>query len=481
MRFESRPWPRGQLRARARMAMPSRSGPQGPWRAREPKRSARRRRRRNQRAVAKVQGRSVIGLLPVPCLGPRTVETKTKKDDPPRESYWTAPIGAKDLDVTSGISGKGLEGASIAVDARIIQVPGIGFHTYLKATVRCLLEMKARVCLLTNFPTASYEELFPAAEWVGFGSRRNLVWEQYELPRFLRKRQFELYWAPANNGMPFLPLKQTWTISTTHDLVPLRLPRLYLFRRPAFAAPYLVWTMAALFRSDTVLTVSESSARDIRRVCGRRAIVIPPVFDDLRGPEAAETLPDEISGKTYVVYNGGLDPRKNVPNLLAGFAIASREWPELRLVMIGDGYSVFDAAIDDLGLSGRIVRTGYVHHETKQAIIQGAVAMAYPSLYEGFGLPLLEAFAAGIPVLTAANSSLKEVAGDAAVYVDPRDPASIAGGLVKMRDPETAADLRAKGWERLAHFDPIVSRERLAAELTRAVQGQERRASRRVR
>src|ERR1019366_8226755 len=117
--------------------------------------------------------------------------------------------------------------------------------------------MGAGVCLLPNFPTASHEDLFPTAEWVRFGSRRNLIWEQLDLPRFLRKRQFELYWAPANNGIPFLPIKQTWKISTTHDLVPLRLPRLYLYRRPAFAVPYLVWTLAALLRSDTVLTVSK--------------------------------------------------------------------------------------------------------------------------------------------------------------------------------------------------------------------------------
>ncbi len=378
-------------------------------------------------------------------------------------------------------SAAGLDQVSIAVDARMMQVPGIGFHGYLKAAVQCLVEMQARVCLLTNSPSEDYRELFPTAEWVSFGSRRNLVWDQYDLPRYLRARQFDIYWAPANNGIPFLPVKRTWKISTTHDLVPLRLPRMYLYRDPGFAVPYLVWTSAAMWRSDTILTVSESSARDIRRLFRRRAAVIPPVFSDLPGPATTGAVPDSIKDRTYIVYNGGLDPRKNVPNLLAGFAIAAREWPELSLVLVGNGYAAFDSAIEGLGISEQVVRTGYVDDETRWAILKAAAAVAYPSLYEGFGLPLLEAFAVGTPVLTAANSSLPEVAGNAAVYVDPLDPASIAQGIIQMRDSEVAADLSAKGHERLVLFDPVLAREHLRVELIAAVSRRQERLSRRGR
>jgi glycosyltransferase involved in cell wall biosynthesis len=371
-----------------------------------------------------------------------------------------------------------LEDLPIAVDARVFQQPGIGFSGYLKGAVQCLIEMGAQVSLLTNFPTEAYQKLFPAAEWVAFGSRRDLVWDQYDLPRFLRKKSFALYWAPANNGMPFLPVRKTWRVSTTHDLVPLRLPKMYLYYRPFFAFPYLVWTTAAMARSDTILTVSESSAHDIWRTFRRRATIIPPVFSDMPSSVNTRLLPDHIRNKTYIVYNGGLDPRKNVPNLLAGFAIAAQQWRDLSLVIVGGGYTVFDSAIASLGISEKVVRTGYVDEETRWAIIKAAAAMAYPSLYEGFGLPLLEAFAVGTPVLTAANSSLPEVAGDAAVYVDPLDPASIAKGILQMRDPEIAAELRAKGTGRLARFDPAVSRERLVAELAKAAQRSEERSSR---
>ncbi len=380
--------------------------------------------------------------------------------------------------MTSATAPTSLESLSIAVDARAVQQPGTGFSSYLKGSVQCLLEMGARVSLLTNFPAENYYKLFPATEWVEFGSRRDLVWDQLDLPRLMRKRAFDFYWAPANNGMPLLPVKKTWKISTTHDLVPLKLPKMYLYCRPSFAFPYLVWTVAAMLRSNTILTVSESSARDIRRTFRRRAIIIPPLFADLPNTVNTEALPDDIRNKTYIVYNGGLDPRKNVPNLLVGFSIAAKQWPSLSLVMVGSGYELFDAAIKNLGISEKIVRTGYVDDEAKWAIIKAAAAVAYPSLYEGFGLPLLEAFAVGTPVLTAANSSLPEVAGDAAVYVDPRDPTSISKGILQMRDPDTVATLRAKGKARLLYFKPTVSRERLVTELLRAEQGRKERSLR---
>jgi glycosyltransferase involved in cell wall biosynthesis len=371
-----------------------------------------------------------------------------------------------------------LEGVSVGVDARTARQPGIGFYGYFRGAVQYLLDMKADVCLLTNFPTEDYRTLFPATEWLGFGSRRNLIWDQYDLPKLLRQRRFDLYWAPSNNGIPFLPVNKTWTISTTHDLVPLRLPGLYLYRRPAFALPYLVWTSAVMLRSDTILTISESSARDIRHFFRRRATVIPPLFSDLSAITSDGQLPAGLKDKTYVVYNGGLDPRKNVPNLLEAFAIAAEKWSDVSLVMVGNGYSVFDSEIESLGISEKVVRTGYVDDETRTAILKGAVAVAYPSLYEGFGLPLLEAFAVETPVLTAANSSLVEVAGDAAIWVDPRDPASIAAGLLQMRDPQVAETLRAKGLARLEQFDPAVSRERLGAELVKASRGHAERSRR---
>lgn len=372
-------------------------------------------------------------------------------------------------------TGEDLAGVSVAVDARAIARPGIGFHTYLTGAVKCLLELRAEVCLLTNFSSRPYEGLFNQAEWLSFGNRHDLIWDQFDLPRLLRRRRFDLYWAPANNGVPLLAPRGTWTISTTHDLVPLRLPRMYLYPKPLFALPYVVWTLSTMARSRTLLTVSQSSADDIRHLFGRRATVIPSVFGGLSREARPELLPPELASRTFAVYNGGLDPRKNVPALLEALAIASRDWPELTLVLMGSGYDVFDAVLARLRISERVVRTGFVPDEIRSAIIAGAVVLAYPSLYEGFGLPLLEAYALGTPVLTAANSSLREVAGDAAVFVDPKRPESIAEGLLSFRDAKLRERLRAAGNRRLAIFDPDLARERLAGALVDVAERQARR------
>ena len=142
-------------------------------------------------------------------------------------------------------------------------------------------------------------------------------------------------------------------------------------------------------------------------------------------------------------------------------AFASLE-PGTRLVIAGGSVRWDPGASDRLAAviaalppaaRARIVRTGFVGDREKVVLLSGATLLAYPSLYEGFGFPVLEAFAAGVPVLTSDSSSLPEVAGDAAVLVDPRDPEAIADGLRQLfADPDLRAILSAAGLARAAKF-----------------------------
>jgi len=370
-------------------------------------------------------------------------------------------IGQPMAAATDAAPRRRLAGANIAVDARYVQRRGMGIRKYLADAISVLTDEGASVTLLTNFPSGPYVGSFPGVEWACFGSRRNIVWEQLQLPLFLRRHAFDLYWAPASVGMPLLPVPRTWKLSTTHDVIPLRLPAMYLMRDPGFAIPYLVWTAAAMLRSDVLITDSHAAAADIRHYFRRHAVVVPPVFGGGARPSRGGNLPEGLAGRSYLVYNGGIDPRKNVGNLLAGFAIAARRDPSVHLALMGDGYEYYAPLIADLGISERIVMTGYVDEDTKNAILASGLALVYPSLYEGFGLPILEAFTAGLPVLSCRNSALEEVAGDAAVYVDPRDPESIAAGISEVCRGETATQLRAKGAERLARYAPERAREEL--------------------
>ena len=366
-----------------------------------------------------------------------------------------------DGEMPDGSSAPRLTGVRIAVDARILRHSGMGLHSYQGDGVKVLMRAGAEVTLLANFAGEAFAKDFPGANWDSFGSKHDMIWDQFDLPKYLRKRDFQYYWAPGNKGIPFWPIRKTKTVGTTHDIIPLRLPRMYLLRKPGFALPYLVWTLSGILRCDVLLTVSESSARDIYKIFRRRSTVISSALSLRTDPSPSVQLPDELSGLDYLVYTGGLDPRKNVGNLLAAFATSLQHSPTLHLIIIGRSTETLNPLLTELNLTKSVILTGFVSEDEKTAILHGAQALVYPSLYEGFGLPILEAFAAGVPVLTCRNSSLVEVAGDAAIYVDPRSPASIANGITEIMQTEVADRLRELGRLRLQRFDPKTAQQQL--------------------
>ena len=180
----------------------------------------------------------------------------------------------------------------------------------------------------------------------------------------------------------------------------------------------------------------------------------------------------------YVVFLGGLEPRKNLERLIQAFGMV--EQTDVSLVIVGGAVrwapayaAEVDAAVAALspGARARVVRVGYVDDVDRRALLSGAEILAYPSRAEGFGFPVLEGFAANVPVLTSTTSSLPEVAGDAAVLVDPEDPAAIAGGLRELlEDTDLRNVLRAAGTARVASFTWQRCARETAAVLRRAAQ-----------
>ncbi|HYJ60451.1 MAG TPA: glycosyltransferase family 1 protein [Actinomycetota bacterium] len=251
----------------------------------------------------------------------------------------------------------------------------------------------------------------------------------------------------------------TAAVLLVHDLAFLRhpetAPHMHVrwrraFRRQLGAAAAVIVPSSAT-REDLVATGEVDAAR---------VHVVPLATDP-----AVATSADEVDavrrryaiGGPYALFVGGLEPRKNLVALVEAFAALEDGW----LVIVGggvpwfpDGEARVDAAIAGApaGARARIVRTGYVGDAERRALLAGAAFLAYPSLAEGFGLPVLEAFAAGIPVLTSDVSSLPEVAGDAALLVHP-DPGSIADGLAELfADPARREALAAAGRERVRGF-----------------------------
>jgi glycosyltransferase involved in cell wall biosynthesis len=219
--------------------------------------------------------------------------------------------------------------------------------------------------------------------------------------------------------------------------------------------------------SAAVIVPSASTKRDLLDACPVdevRVHVVPHGVDTDEFAPAPASAIEEVRRRfgiegPYALFIGGIEPRKNLDTLLRAFAGVE---PPAVLVIAGGpvrwdpkAAERLDAAVERLPepTRRRVVRTGYVSGAEKRALMSDATVLAYPSLYEGFGFPILEAFAAGVPVLTSDVSAMPEVAGDAAALVDPRDVDAIAAGLGELfADKDLRGVLRAAGIARASRF-----------------------------
>ncbi len=268
-------------------------------------------------------------------------------------------------------------------------------------------------------------------------------------------------------------------IPVVHDLA---------FRRFPETAPHVDarWRRRfaeAMNHAPAIIVPSRSVATDLREAfdtSGDRVHVVHHGVDADAFAPVRQSVVDAVRARfgiagPYVLFVGGIEPRKNLDRLIRAFARIDSS--DVSLVLAGGPVRWFPQAAERLEASigllpstvqGRVIRTGYVGDRDKVALLSGATVLAYPSLYEGFGFPILEGFAAGIPVLTSNVSSLPEVAGDAAVLVDPTDVDAIASALTELlTDDDLRAVLSAAGVARAARFT-WESTARATADVLRA-------------
>jgi glycosyltransferase involved in cell wall biosynthesis len=224
----------------------------------------------------------------------------------------------------------------------------------------------------------------------------------------------------------------------------------------------------SIARAAAVIVPSEAARSDLLRFYGTEPERVHVIHHGTDAEAFSPASPLEVEDVRrrhgidgpYIVFLGGLEPRKNLETLVRAFGML--EDGRCRLVLSGGavpwakGYRErIDRAIGELppDVSDRIVQTGYVSDPDRRALLSGAEVLAYPSLHEGFGFPILEGFAANVPVLTSDRSAMPETAGNAALLVDPEDPASIAKGLGQLLgDDDLRNVLRAAGTARVATF-----------------------------
>jgi glycosyltransferase involved in cell wall biosynthesis len=286
------------------------------------------------------------------------------------------------------------------------------------------------------------------------GHLRRLIWTQMVLPLRLLADRATLLFSPLPEGMLLPTIPQ---VIVVHDILPLRFPQEY--PRQQYYFRYLVPAM--LNKARAVVTGSESTRQDLLtfyRLEASKIHVVPDGYDQSRYRVGllSQAIKQQYGLPSYLLYVGNLLPHKNLHRLLQAFAPISRKFPHT-LVIAGRKdprcYPPLEAEARALGVQDRVRFLDYVPAADLPALYAAADVFVLPSLYEGFGLPILEAMACGTPVIAAYTSSMPEVASDAAMLVDPYDVPAISMAIESaLGDVGMREAMRRRGLARVAQF-----------------------------
>ncbi len=345
---------------------------------------------------------------------------------------------------------------NIGIDAsRAARALRTGTETYSLHLIRALLDLGAEHTFTLYFNQPPGPNLFPARPNV----RLRIIpfprlWTHIRLAAEVRARPPDVLFVPAH----VLPLAPGRAVATVHDLGYRYFPQAH----PWASRLYLEWGTRHNARASRVVIADSSATRDdlvrfYRVPADKIRVAHPGLRPDIRPVHDRAVLEATLRRygiePPYVLYVGTLQPRKNLTRLIEAFAHVA---PPYRLVLAGRKGWLYDAILrraHELGIGERVLFPGYVPDEDLPALMSGAALFAFPSLYEGFGLPILEAMACGVPVVCSNTSSLPEVAGEAALLVPPTDTEALAAAMNRvLADGNLRAELIRRGTERAGLF-----------------------------
>ncbi len=370
----------------------------------------------------------------------------------------------------------------IAISAPLLHGQGgyrsAGIHKYITQTVRHLplADPDLRVTLFASHPPAGLSSAITvqASRWKTERPPIRILWEQLALPGAAQRARAEVLHATAFVAPIVQPCP---TVITIYDLSFALFPQ--YFR--GFNQTYLrVGARFSARRAQRVIAISEQTKRDVQRLYGvplERVDVAYPGVDEALRPAPAEQVAQFKQRKRlpekFLLFLGTLEPRKNLTMLVKAFAEFKRLCPEAVLVLAGGAGWLAEglfAAIEQSGVKESILCPGYVSAEEKTMWYSAATAFVYPSTYEGFGLPPLEAMACGTPVLTSNAASLPEVVGDAGTTIGPEDARDWIAALQRVwNDAAYRAELADRGLRQAQKFTWFVAAQHIAASYRRAL------------
>ena len=289
--------------------------------------------------------------------------------------------------------------------------------------------------LAAEHPQISYV----AVPWPEARPTSRIAWEQFTLPSLIRQKRIDVLHSPANVLPELLPRTSAGVV-TLHDLAFLRFPEVLTRTKRLY---HRTFTVRSLQRATMIITVSESTKQDAIELVGIPAGRLQTVYAAIDERFSSMATEEEIKAfrqkhglsQDFLLYLGTLEPRKNIATLIEAYAYLRRVYARTEKLVLAGGkgwlYEVIYEKIAQLGLEGEVIFPGFVGESERKLWYAAASAFVYPSLYEGFGLPVVEAMACGTPVVTSNVSSLPEAGSDIALCVDPYGVEAMAEALYK--------------------------------------------------
>jgi len=289
---------------------------------------------------------------------------------------------------------------------------------------------------------------------------RRIIWEQLTLPKLANEKGLDIFHY-VDHSLSIIS-KPVPTVITVHDLAFFRHPEAYTMSRRVYKS---LISRPSIRRANKIITVSEYTKQEVLELTGvdpgKVHVVHNGINDEFRLIQDREPVDRFIREHSlpprYILFVGTLQPRKNVVGLIKSYALLmERKAVPHHLVICGEKGWIFDEIfmeVERSRLNDRVRFIESIPHEHLPYLYNGAELFVYPSLFEGFGLPLLEAMRCGVPVVASSTTSMPEVVGDAGVLIDPNDVEGFAQSMEEILcDGELAADLARRGLERSREF-----------------------------
>ena len=332
----------------------------------------------------------------------------------------------------------------IIVNARFLTQKVSGVQRFAIELSKELKKRNAKIVFVTPSNILNHD-LAAELEAQVIGYFKGHIWEQLDLPRFVNKHKSLLV-----NLMSTGPVFSKNHIATLHDVTFLKFPRWFSFEVVLF---YKLTIPIFTRKAKHVVTVSEFSKREISNYLNVASEKITVIHNSVNFLQHDTPPKFNLVEENYILAVGSLDPRKNLIRLMEAFG-RMKKFEKLKLVIIGDEKKIFSVPDYSEFRSESICFSGYLSDEQLMSAYAGASLFVYPSLYEGFGIPPLEAMHYGCPVVCSNVASLPEICGDAALYIDPLDVEDIVEKMTMILTNKTLKiNLIKKGKKQLSKFN----------------------------